>query len=502
MKKLEIEVTNVLGKGSGLTITAGDRELTLYSSGTDSPLTNEFVGGASAFNSASAIADAINVNNAAYGSLGPISVDYDDDEFVYITFVDESVTTASVTSLGGSFLSASLVTDVPSSDFNYDKKINVRSPHFYEVASTDYSDIDRAELHIFVYQGTRYSDRPTMPTYVLRSSARLSDRSRMSFNISEFAKSFTEVALADSGTEANWTPFVDIFPYYTSNGTTKSLNPDFGIAYKGYGYFEDGVNPQNSKGIAISNDVILTESNSSVQVPVDPALVSRIVFESNGETVKIENINEDVTYSTMGLTSRDSGSGVTSTYEAKALTSNAEYYENAQLTEFLASHQLGLADKIYAERRDGNVEVIDVKYTSECKHEPVRLTFTNKFGAFQSVWFYKNSSVSMKVKEDSFRRNTLNSSNNSYLTTEHQNKNLYKTGKQSIKLNSGFYPETYNEVFRQMMLSEDVWIHYEGKVLPVNITNSNFDFKTSVNDKLIQYSIKCDFAFDAINSIN
>jgi hypothetical protein len=106
----------------------------------------------------------------------------------------------------------------------------------------------------------------------------------------------------------------------------------------------------------------------------------------------------------------------------------------------------------------------------------------------------------MKVKEDSFRRNTL--SQGIYSGQSHQYKNLYKSGKQSIDLNSGFYPESYNEVFRQMMLSQDVWLQISDKVLPVNISDSNIDFKTSINDKLIEYSIKCDFAFDTINSIN
>jgi hypothetical protein len=166
------------------------------------------------------------------------------------------------------------------------------------------------------------------------------------------------------------------------------------------------------------------------------------------------------------------------------------------------------ADTIYVERTDGDTEVVKVRYIQECKYEPIKLTFVNKFGALQSVWFFKNHSVSMKVDQDSFRRNTLNGVNISginegeFSTAQHQHKNLYKSGKQSISLNSGFYPEEYNEVFRQMMLSTDCWIDYNAQIVPVNISDSDISYKTSINDKLIEYSIKCDFAYDTINSIN
>jgi hypothetical protein len=41
----------------------------------------------------------------------------------------------------------------------------------------------------------------------------------------------------------------------------------------------------------------------------------------------------------------------------------------------------------------------------------------------------------------------------------------------------------------------------DGNVLPVNVSDSSFSYKTSLNDKLINYTIKIDFAFDTINNI-
>ena len=89
-----------------------------------------------------------------------------------------------------------------------------------------------------------------------------------------------------------------------------------------------------------------------------------------------------------------------------------------------------------------------------------------------------------------------------YSTSGHQYKNIYSSGKESLELNSGFYPESYNEVFKQLMLSEETWINYDNKTLPVIIKTSSIKYKTQLDDKLINYNIEVDFAFDKINLTN
>ena len=117
----------------------------------------------------------------------------------------------------------------------------------------------------------------------------------------------------------------------------------------------------------------------------------------------------------------------------------------------------------------------------------------------QNLWFFKRSNKQLSTKAEDFKRNTLAA--NSYDVDKHQQKNLYKMGNEKMDLNTGFYPEEYNEVFKQMQLSEDCWIEIDNVVLPVNVSDSSFSYKTSLNDKLINYNIKIDFAFDTINNI-
>ena len=70
-----------------------------------------------------------------------------------------------------------------------------------------------------------------------------------------------------------------------------------------------------------------------------------------------------------------------------------------------------------------------------------------------------------------------------------------------MTLNTGFYPESYNEVFRQLNLSENIWITKDNKVLPVSLKTSDIAFKTQLNDRLINYTMEIEFAYDKINSV-
>ena len=500
MKRLEIVFTGNVNNDSGLVINASGREVALIGAKEGSTEPNTFHGGNTSTETALNFAGALRSNNASNGSLGPIVVSVATST-VTVTFIDTSITSVTVTTIGTSSSTES-TSDVDNSIYDYDKRIMARSPHFYDVEPDGAygTTLDSAELHIYAYQGARYTDRPSTPTYVIRSVANVSDQTKITFNISEFARSFFTQSLAESGTEANWNPFIDIFPFYTKSGELYSNEPEFGIAYNGYGYFEDKVNPQNEGGLAQSNDHLIILDGGGLAFPVFSDTASKVVFEKDGDTVKVQSIASTTTYSTQPIDTINIGLRSINLID-RAIDSNAEYFYNSAAEEFMDQNSLTDADKVYIENIDGSTETLRISYIKECKYNPMKLTFTNKFGALQSLWFFKNSTESMKTEEKSFRRNTLNQFGN-YGTNDHQYKNLYKSGKQSITLNSGFYPESHNEVFKQLMLSQDVWLQRDDEVLSVNISDSNIDFKTSINEKLIEYTVKCDFAFDTINSIN
>ena len=125
----------------------------------------------------------------------------------------------------------------------------------------------------------------------------------------------------------------------------------------------------------------------------------------------------------------------------------------------------------------------------------------NKFGTLQDMYFFKKATEKMTVKKESYKANILNNSN-SYSTSNHVNQDFNIVGSESISLSSGYLEESYNEAFKQLMLSEKVWVTDEDyKVTPINIKTSNITYKTSLNDRLVEYTIDFDNSFDTINNI-
>ena len=112
---------------------------------------------------------------------------------------------------------------------------------------------------------------------------------------------------------------------------------------------------------------------------------------------------------------------------------------------------------------------------------------------------FANSKLILNTTEEKYKSNIL--TNGTYNTNDPQVKLLTKNGNQRLTLNSDFYPESNNEVFEELFLSEKVWIYYDGQTLAVNIESKTFEYKTSLTNSLINYTIDVSFAFDTINNI-
>jgi len=71
----------------------------------------------------------------------------------------------------------------------------------------------------------------------------------------------------------------------------------------------------------------------------------------------------------------------------------------------------------------------------------------------------------------------------------------------SLSMNTGFVKEDMNQTIEELFYSENVYIRYENKTLAVIPKSKSLQYKTSLNDKLINYTVEFDFAFDRINNV-
>jgi hypothetical protein len=131
----------------------------------------------------------------------------------------------------------------------------------------------------------------------------------------------------------------------------------------------------------------------------------------------------------------------------------------------------------------------------ECKYTPVIIDFVNKYGAWQREFFFKASNDTFSVENTEY--NLLQTDSFNYNTLEGQRKVFNANGKKSIKVNTGWVAETWNEVLKQIMLSERILIDNK----PAKINSKSTELFKSINTKQINYSLDFEFTYDVINSV-
>jgi len=377
-------------------------------------------------------------------------------------------------------------------------KINVRSPYFVNLSTTN---LVSAKLEIRIYIGIAETTWLGSPQYTLTSTA---INEKINFEIAELIKDYIPAAFSgiypndDLAEDDYTTMYVDY--RITETLTTGAQTPvdTLGVrAFYGYGYFEEGANPQLLQGYLQSNTTILKLHDAPIRIPVDNENTNSVAFLYQGQQVYSWlpstglKIQDQIVYVSNGVNGADS-------FEERVELDGGTFEDNACINDFEDDFELFPVDEVLVSGVEG-LTIIKIDNIDECKYTPYKLTFINKFGAYQDIWMFKNSKLAMTTEKDKYKSNILN--NGTYETYNAQVRLLSKNANQRLTLNSGYYPESNNEIFRQLFLSDKVWIEYKEKTLAVNIENNNIDYKTSLTDSLINYTIDVSFAFDTINNI-
>ncbi len=374
-------------------------------------------------------------------------------------------------------------------------KINARSPYYITITATN---LTSCKLELFIYTGTRgvgatNNDRPTTATYTLRSFA---VENRCTFEIAELVRDyFTNTFSGGYSSEIQWVDYRTTNTIQNTEGSASSFTQLKG--FYGYGFFEDGVNPTNNQGLLQSNTTIVKLDDAPATIAVDTSLATQVTYELNGSEVFTQAIGS-TTNSTTQIKYVTNGINGSDQFEDRVIQVGGIFEGSDCLSEFAKKYTLFDFDTIYVDTTSG-VTKLTVKNESECKFTPYKVTFINKFGSLQDIWFFKRTNEALTTKKEKFKRNIISSA--SYSISNHQDKTLTKNGKEKLTLNTGYYPEAYNDVFKEMQLSEDCWIEINSQTLPIQVTSSSLAYKTQLNDKIINYTIEVEFAFDTINNV-
>jgi len=360
--------------------------------------------------------------------------------------------------------------------------------------------LSSSTLELYCWTG-RWEDEPTSPQYTITKSNPDSNNT-IRFEISELIQDYVEVVFNNNYTvsssglsnikSACWWRYDKINTY--SDATPTTIDSAYGIATKGYGYFEDGINSNNVSSKLISNEYIYVPEGGTVRIPVykGPNGVSNVKFYS-----KDSSGNEFIAFSDTSQPFSTAPQGPEDCNRFIKYISNTSTITKIEITSGNTS------SPNYSSITGTALETVYPIYLDCSKYDNYKINFVNKFGAIQDLWFNKKRTDSLSVKRDSFDTSTI------YSTTSSVNYNTYNpttiiqdvTSKKSITLNTGFLKEEYNETIRQLMQSEDIWITEGSNTLPVTIKDTDFTYKTHLNDKLVNYTVQFEYAFDGINTI-
>lgn len=158
--------------------------------------------------------------------------------------------------------------------------------------------------------------------------------------------------------------------------------------------------------------------------------------------------------------------------------------------------KIGSTNKLHAFSAGviSEITATNVEQTCEPILEPQLVQFVNRYGGLDFIWFFKmrTDSISTESKEYKLLQPAM-----TYDTTIGQNAKYNFNGKQSVKMNTGFVNENYNELIQDLILSEKVWINS----IPAIVKSSGTEFKTQIRNKNINYEIEFEYAFDLINNM-
>ena len=373
--------------------------------------------------------------------------------------------------------------------------IRTRSPFFIRTPQEADSNLSYFQITISIFSGLSTSTTPCddlAVSYQLQKKP-LGAENSVTVDISEIVNDqieqiFTGTYSASSAKASVWVTVTT--SARQSDGTIiGTATSNTYLAQEGFNKFKEGVNYTTEPIAMISGSYIQYHLGSTVTIPVNVERVTSVQWRSG-----------------------------TAVRETDSFSDNTNSNQKIQYAQFTSTT---LLDNALVTYDSGSTTTITLAPTEECKYPVNKITFVNRWGAMQDLFFFKKSVDSLESRSESFNRSIFKARSvslapgeepeepceetityNSYSTTAHAKKTFNANATESVLLNSGFVNELMNPYFEELMVSENIWLTDSDNVIyPVNLKESSFTKKTGLNDRLINYTMNFEKAFDLVNNI-
>ena len=377
--------------------------------------------------------------------------------------------------------------------------VGARSPIYATAAYSDVAgSLTDVTLKVFIWNGARTS-RPTLPEYTLFRDVFAS--TNVSFDLAPMVQeylsnTYTGFDVTDVSNVPNnsivWVQVDYIVNYINKADPPQTINDtgssDIFEASNGYHTFIEGANKQSSTGflhttstkyIKDSGNEILSAYIGEFGGSYDDLSYAR--FSNDG--------GDDVDFDLSSYLANTQAEGRVLTFPCGITNLTAWLITEGEPLNYITYYDIKLLNSAYE-----TLDSVRIYPECEAKYSPNVVRYINRYGVWDSIYFFKASQDSFNTTSEQYRKSigSPSLSGYSYDVTEELYKQFNTNGKTRTTLNTGWVTEDYKEAIKDLMMSERVMLN--GK--PTSVITNSVTLQKSINDKTINYTIEVEEAFD------
>ena len=280
---------------------------------------------------------------------------------------------------------------------------------------------------------------------------------------------------------------VDFYPQYLSGSifiTGSHVKSGLFKALDGYGIFPETIGQQLNT--LSTYYPLLTDGPVTQSAFLDNVGVSGVAVGTLGGTIA-----DRIVYS---------GNTGTATYFLSSSTATSGQIDDYPIGAAQSGFPLSAAGLDYytiQPYNGGTALGATIRYEIVCdqKYPNVRIKWKNRFGQFDYLNFNMINRESLSTTRRTYQPTlgTWEGSSFSYQSYNSSILDYIVDTKQTLQVNTNWVNEDYNDIFKQLMVSDEIyWVYNEATnaVRPLSIASSDIQFKTGAVDKLIQYTFE------------
>lgn len=353
--------------------------------------------------------------------------------------------------------------------------VNCRTPYFITVNEPSQT-ASRIELYIW----NRPFSEPTTPTVQLTNDYNQATNTANQYNISSYLSAYIENIAPNTTQEIQqdedkmWC-YCTVKSYFRIGDEFLLLATYNIIGLYGYNSYLGGYNQSNTSDIQL-----LTPTENVIYFDRDTFIpYVNILVNHTGDTIEVVWSDEDETYTDLILSSANS---------------NRIYLMAVPVSPSLENLMGKATMTINNNTTETTIGVYNVEDLCEKKYDPILCSFINSFGGWNFITFFKANTQTIMTKGIDY--NLLPDSVD-YNPQRGQKKRFNIVGNKNIKVNTGWVDENYDALITDLYLSETILL--DG--VPVVLKSQTAVLKTYLKDKMINYMVEFDYAYNLINNV-